>query len=274
MVHARRLRFERWQSHLHLDCPWLVAVDQEEPGIDNQNALPWSRLFLVPPDGQDADNHVTDLANRLRIALKPGRVVLLPGNRRYAFRFQVGMVMTGCHFRLEWAPGCDAFADESHPRWRDDLGDLAQRAWTAVNEGDDTLGAVARLRGLLFEGCAAFLDHDWAWADARLAARQRLAPLLDRLETAPRLDFSTTAAATILGLSREHCSRRFKDLVGISLQEHRDRRLADHACRRILAGELLGSIAEDLGFSSAFALSRFVKRRTGVSPAALRGAVG
>jgi AraC-like DNA-binding protein len=255
----------------------MVAVHQEEPGIDNRNALPWSRIFLVPPTGQRADigegNWVTDVAARQRIALKPGRILLLPGNRLYAFRFQPKMIMTGTHFRLEWAPGCDAFAEDARPRFRDDLHELSARAWAAVAT-DDTLGAVARLRGILLEACGEFLDHDWAWADARLAARRRLGPLLDRLEADPRMDWSTATAAKVLGVTREHCSRTFRELVGTSLKEHRDRRLAEHACRRIVAGELLEAIAEALGFSSAFALSRFVKRRTGVSPAGLRRAMG
>lgn len=267
MAHERRLRFERWQDRLHLTCPWLVQVREDAPGIHNRNALPWSRLFLVPRGGQRRGNAVTDVARRQRIDLRPGRVVLLPGNRLYAFDFEPGMTMTGAHLRLEWAPGCDAFADTDRPRWRDDLGDLADAAWVAVAD-DATLGAVAAMRGVLFSGCAAFLDQDWVWMQERLAARRRLAPLLDRLEDDPRADWSTATAARLLGRSREHTSRTFHALVGVSLREHRDRRLAEHACRRLLAGETVGTVGEALGFSTPFAFSRFFRRRTGLSPTA------
>lgn len=267
MPHARRLRFEQWQEQLRLTCPWLVAVRQDAPGIHNRNTLPWSRLFLIPRSGQVAGNAVTDVARRQRVDLRPGRIVLLPGNRSYAFDFQPGMTMTGAHLRLEWAPGCDAFANDDRLRWRDDADELADRAWAAV-QNDTDLGAVARLRGLLYESCALFLTKDWAWAQARLAARQRLAPLLDRLEADPRADWSTATAARLLGVSREHCSRTFRNLVGVSLRAHRDRRLVDHACRHLLAGRRVGAVAEILGFATPFAFSRHFRRLTGMSPSA------
>ncbi len=275
MSHGRRLFFERWQEQLRIQCPWMVQVEQDAPGLHNRNALPWSRLYFIPSAVPLAKKStigktlkpstVTDVARRQQVVLQPGRLVLLPAHRLYAFDFEPGLRMAAAHFRLEWAPGCDAFADDVHMRAVDDQCELVDRAWTAVSD-DSTLRAVVALRGMLFAGCAPFLTQDQTWMQEHLLARRRLAPLLDRLEADPRADWSTATAARLLGVSREHCSRTFRALVGVSLREHRDRRLMEHAGRHLLAGLSVATVAEILGFASPFALSRSFKRQTGLSP--------
>lgn len=265
MAHRRLPHFETWHRHLRLDCPYLVRVTQDAPGTHNRNAMPWSRLYAVPSDCGSNLGSVTDVSARETVAITPGRILLLPGNRLYRFDFEPTMRMVAWHFRLEWAPGCDAFAGDQRLTWTDAHPDIANRAWVA-SAHDDSIGTVMRLFSLAIEGASLFLDHDWQWADAQVAARRRLAPLFETLRDHPAPRLSTADAARILSVTREHATRLVRALTGMTLSELCDRSATDHACHRLLHGDNSSTIADDLGFSSAFAFSRFFLRRTGSRP--------
>ena len=57
--HRHLLHFERCNDLLGLTCPYLVEVEQADPGIHNRNSLPWSRLYLMDPEGPAGGHAVT-----------------------------------------------------------------------------------------------------------------------------------------------------------------------------------------------------------------------
>ncbi len=258
MTHRHLYAIERHGDALNLTCPYLVEVIQAEPGIDNRNVLPWSRLFLIDPDGPAAADEVTDVVLRRRYTLHPGGVLLMPPDRLYAFRFHPGMRMLAAHFRLEWAPGCDVFSGRSGCAVIPGQADLIRRAYAALAAGED-LKAAATLRGTLM-----LLAGPCIGPLRPLPARLR--SVLDRIEADCRADLAVGELAAVAGLSRERFSRVFSETIGVPPMEHVHRRLTARACALLLDGLLVQEVSEQLRFSSPFWFSRFFRNRMGVPP--------
>ena len=262
MSHRHLHTIERQGDALSLTCPYAVDVVQAEPGIDDRNAQPWSRLFLMHPEGPAADDAVTDVVARRRHPLRPGVALLLPPDRLYGFRFHPGMRMIAMHFRLEWAPGCDVFAGRSACIALPDATDPIRRAYAALAAGEDVRAAVA-LRGtlmLLAGPCIGSLHP----------LPPRLRTVLDRIEADCRADLAVGELAALAGLSRERVRRVFRSVVGVPPMEHIRRRVTTRACALLLEGLQVQEVAERLRFSSPFWFSRFFRDRLGVPPSRFR----
>jgi AraC-like DNA-binding protein len=259
VTHRHLTTFENRNDHLQLSCPYFVDVDQIAPGVDDHNRLPWSRLYLMDPDGPVGDDSVLDVLLRQRHRLQPGAIVLLPPDRLYGFRFAPGMRMLAYHFRLEWAPGCDVFAHLEHWQTITDGSALVRQAYQVLATEPDSLSAIAQLRGLLLQIAGRFIGEP-------PVPSTRIRTVLGRIEDDCRADLSLDTLAREQGLRRETLSRQFRSEVGLTLQEHLHRRLIQHAALGLLAGERVKDVAERLGFTSEFYFSRFFKRRTGSAP--------
>ncbi|MBA3845922.1 MAG: hypothetical protein H0X45_04685 [Planctomycetes bacterium] len=142
--HLHHDGFESFGELLMLSAPYLVVVDQRAPGIDGGNALPWCRLFILPPGAAKREASVTlDGPPRQVMPLRPGTATFMPAGAPLHFRFPTGLRMLACHFRLEWAPGVDA-CDGIRRLVQADAGALgAAAAATAAGPGD--AGAVMRI---------------------------------------------------------------------------------------------------------------------------------
>ncbi len=256
--HRHLTHFERHGDQLVLTCPYAVDVIQAPPGIDNRNSLPWSRLFLMDPDGARGTATVTDIAARRRHPLLPGQALLLPPDRLYGFRFHPGMRMIALHFRLEWAAGCDVFSGRNKCESLTSHTHLIHAAYLALRSPEDVRG-VASLRGILLQLAGACIG------DVPLIA-PRLQNVLAFIEKNCRADCLIDDLAVLAALSREHFSREFRRQVGIPPKEHLHRRLIQHACTALLAGKKVKEVAAALGFTNEFYFSRFFKRRTGIAP--------
>jgi AraC-like DNA-binding protein len=258
-MHRHLTTFENRNDHLQLSCPYFVEVDQVAPGVDDQNRLPWSRLYLMDPDGPSGDDSVLDVVQRRRHRLLPGSIILLPPDRLYGFRFSPGMRMLAYHFRLEWAPGCDVFANYEHVQIRTDGTPLVRLAYQALATDLESFSAIAQLRGLLLQIAGRFIENP-------PVVSTRIQAVLQRIEGSCRADLSFETLANACGLRRETLSRQFRKEVGRTLQEHLHRRLIELAAHRLLTGERVKDVADHLGFTSEFYFSRFFKRHTGSSP--------
>ncbi len=88
-----------------------------------------------------------------------------------------------------------------------------------------------------------------------------------RMQAAPARRWTVAALAREVGLSRAAFSRRFSELVGTApIAFLTEWRLALAADRLAGGGDALATIAEDVGYGSAFAFSTAFKRRYGTSP--------
>lgn len=256
-MHRHLPVLERLGDRLELHCPYAVDVVQAPPGIRSRNAIPLTRLFVRDPDTAEDGSAVGDCAARRRIGLPPGRILLLPPDRLYDFSFAVGMRMAAFHFRLEWSPGCDAFA-AAVCAVRDDQPILARTVCAAARAGESP-GAVVLLRGLLLQLAALFIT-------APPPSPGRFRPALELIERRCRADLRIGELAAAVGMCREHFARRFRQQLGLSPREQLHRRLAQRAGLRLLAGARVREVAEEFGFSSESVFSRFFKQRTGQAP--------
>jgi AraC-like DNA-binding protein len=258
--------FEHHHGLLKLVCHYFVEVSG--PEIHSRNAMPWSRLFLVDPDGPRDDSRVRDLAasgQEQVFALAPGGVLFMPPGRLLGFDFSAGLRMLAFHFRLEVTPGHDLFAGRATCALRTDRAPLVQAAYDAVR-GPHHLGAVTMLRGLLLMLAADFIDGDLGDLGRQQAVRHRFAPVLLHIDAQCRIDLKITDLAALAELGREHFARQFRRDFGVGPKEYLAQRVLERACARLLAGERVQDVAGALGFASPFYFSRFFKAATGLSP--------
>lgn len=80
------------------------------------------------------------------------------------------------------------------------------------------------------------------------------------------LDICSLEELSRFGYTYPHLSKLFKTTYGITPSEHLLARRMEHACALLTAGKTLGEIAECLGYSSSYNLSRAFKRHFGLSP--------
>jgi len=91
------------------------------------------------------------------------------------------------------------------------------------------------------------------------------------MQNEPRRAWTVAALADECGISRAGLARRFNDLVGEPPMTFlTEWRLAIAADLLLEPGTTVGSVAEEVGYGSAFALSTAFKRVRGISPAAHR----
>ncbi len=261
-LHLRTI--EQASDLVGLSCPYVVDVDQAPPGIHNRNRLPFSRLFLIAASGSAGDR-VT--LGRRAWPLTHGTVLFMPPDQMLQFDFAPGLRMIACHFRLDWAPGCDAFAGVEECAAFSDRA-LVREAYRLRAQADSFAG-VAGLRGLVMATAARFARIDAPTLTRRLAARGRFAEVIARLDRADaRIRVADLAA--MMGLGREHFTREFCRHLGLSPMRWLHRRLVQRASEALIAGALVKVVAEELGFSDEFYFSRFFKARTGHPPSTLR----
>ncbi len=260
----RHLRtFEAAGDLIGLSCSYVVDVEQQEPGIHNRNRLPFSRLFLVA--AATSEDRVT--LGRRAWPLRAGSVLFMPPDRMLQFDFAPGLRMLACHFRLDWAPGCDAFDGvESCATFTD-------RALVAeahrLRDQAESFASIAGMRGLILSTAARFARLDPRTLARHLAARGRFATVIDRLDRADA-PMSVSELAAMMGLGREHFTREFRRDLGLSPMRWLHRRLIQRASAALVAGARVKQVAADLGFGDEFYFSRFFKARTGLAPSALR----
>lgn len=260
-------RWRRTRDALRLVVPHarLSLFPEDHLG---RNALPFHRLFLVP-SGSTSGSRVVDERARRSWPLPPGTALLLPARRLYRFEFGAGFLLAGFHFRLEGPGGVDvldgAFEIDSR---RDALADAdAAAAALPVATPGDWLVAEGILRARIGRG----LSASWEAVERATAAARRWQPAMARLDAAAPGAADIAQLAKAVGITRQHFTRRFRADFGCTPRAWHQRQLARRAVERLLVDDApLDELAEELGFSDAFAFSRFVQRTTGMRPSAWR----
>ncbi|GAB2870437.1 AraC family transcriptional regulator [Streptomyces mayteni] len=121
-------------------------------------------------------------------------------------------------------------------------------------------------------GVAEDADAETARAVAARGVRDpEIARALAALHREPAREWTVAGLAEAVGLSRATLSRRFRQAVGEPPLAHLTRRRIDLAARRLRdTDDPLHVIAQHVGYSSEFTLSRAFTRVRGVTPTAYR----
>jgi AraC-like DNA-binding protein len=261
-------RWSRVRDGLRLVCAH-ARLTRFSPAHVGRNALPEHRLFLVPSRSARG-SRVVDEAARRAWPLPPGTAILLPARRRYRFEFADGFRLVGFHFRLEEPGGVDVLDGIATVAHAADAIAAADAAAEAV--GLRTPGAWLVAEGILRQCVGRLLDVPWDRVEAASAAARRWGPALARLADAGAAEADIAGLARALGVTRQHFARGFRADLGCPPRAWHRRQLARRAVERLLADDApLDAVAGELGFSDAFAFSRFVLSTTGQRPRQWRG---
>ena len=109
--------------------------------------------------------------------------------------------------------------------------------------------------------------------DASMAAMQRIAPAIVHMDSNLHRVVSLAEFAQVTGYDSRHFCTLFKRLMGETPMQHFHRRRIDRV-RLLLSktDDSIAAIADTMGYSDAFHLSKTFKRITGTSPSAFRAA--
>jgi AraC-like DNA-binding protein len=255
---------EHWSGRLRLAADHAV-VGHWQQGWQGRNRHPRNRLFLVEAPAQAGEIAWGDQ----RLLMRSGHRYLMPTGAELDFRFAAGLRMVAFHFDCELVPGLDCFAGETRlheascPAERTRR--LAQRLLRLERPGD-LLAACAELAALI----ADLVPLDWEGLREQEVVQRRYAQILRRID---REGAATRIAllAAELGLSADQLSKRFRRDLGIPLKTLIDQRVARRAASLLRETDKpIAAIAHELGFSSEFYASRFLKKHLGMSPRAYR----
>lgn len=260
-------RWQRTRDALRLACSH-ARVSRFTVDHLGRNALHFHRLFLVPSDAPSGSRVVDERARR-EWPLPPGTATLLPARRLYRFDFTAGFRLVGFHFRLEGPGGVDVLDGALAVAQRGDALADADAARDALSL--PTPGSWLQIEGLLRLHLGRLATVPWAAVEQAAAAARRWQPAIAQLESAPPGGADIASLARAVGVSRQHFTRRFSADFGCTPRAWHQRQLARRVVDRLLADETpLEELAEDFGFSDAFAFSRFVLRATGMRPSRWR----
>ena len=106
--------------------------------------------------------------------------------------------------------------------------------------------------------------------DARLS-RRRLARVLDYLRANLADDLSLSELAKMAGVSPSHFKTLFKQTVGMPVHQYVIRRRVEYAVELLRSADSpLADVALQAGFANQSHLARWMRRLTGLTPAAFR----
>lgn len=122
----------------------------------------------------------------------------------------------------------------------------------------------------LLNGLAASAER----AVRNLSAEKLVQRAFDAINAPRRHVVSTGELADACGVSREHLSRVFAKVTGVSLNEYLHERLVSQIlCRLSFSEKSVKAIAEELGFSSVNTMLRMFRNRLGQYPMEMRNEV-
>jgi AraC-like DNA-binding protein len=205
-----------------------------------------------------------------RLELRPRSVYLVPKDVTLAFRFEPGCELAAFHFRLELVPGFDLFDGVREVREYTHLVPTIDRMMELC-EGSEGLAESGRILAAVLETACELTPYTRADIHAVIARREKHRALFDFLSERNHAGVTIARVAEHLGKHRDTVSRQFRRDFGVPLKTYMTRLLVQRAVDEILSTERrMYEIAAELGFSSEYYFSRFVKKHTGSSPLDLR----
>lgn len=234
-----------------------------------KGAEPYSRLYFVESGTGFLRHHGK------KFDLIGGNLYLIPAHSEFSYGCPGKVVISWLHFTSHLRNGSDLFEIADCPyEVRPDEKKFIQAVFKRVFiflESDSACAGFER-RGCLLLLLAQFLRY--SAADMKTASHDkflRFIPVLNHIQSNISQKISVGKMASIVKMAPESFSRAFSKCFNASPAEYVRRKKIGMA-RTLLADSdrKLGDIAETLGFTDAFHLSKTFKKFTGKSPAAFR----
>lgn len=260
-------RFVEVNDHIRLSLVHATTIFGRE-AWSGRNRIPWHRVFVIAETAGGIGGEVRDhsLKTKNLFPLKKGKMYFLPGGHDYEFVFNRGMRLLGFHFSLELFSGCDLLGHRTRPsEWELSAAELTvfDKALGHIK----TVGDMVRLRGLLLTALGRLVDLKLEKTLSLFAARRKYKKVLDFLEKNGRAEMPVAEFARIAGVSAETFSREFSRDLGVPFKTFLTRSLFARASEALFGTDRkIREISHDLGFSSEFYFSRFIKKNSGLPP--------
>lgn len=229
----------------------------------------WSRLYLIDGGRGRVCHHGREFV------LRPGRAYLIPAGTVFSYACERPLDQHWVHFSAFLPGGIPLFA-MLDPDYEITLAEVGHVRWmfTRLEALAAEQGPAADLEktGLLLQLVAAFLKS----ASREQLAEQRKAYLRFRetlayIETHLGEPLRIGMLARLAHLERTYFSRLFHERLGVRSAEYVIRRRVERAKARLWGtDDTLQAVAESLGFTDAFHLSKCFKRLTGMTPSGFR----
>ena len=170
------------------------------------------------------------------------------------------------HFTYEILPGFDLFyGQQKRCMFRDpELKEEMKGIWTE----SDPLRRLARAEAAAMKIILRFWPEKMSLNMSRMADFEPLLRYV-RKNLVSHPDIPEMAA--VMGWSDAHFARTFREVFSLTPKQYLNRELFSRALLLLKdPGKSVKEIAEELGFSSEFNFSRFIRQCSGISPSALR----
>ncbi len=244
----------------------LVDLFVEQVGYTKSWNLPFNMINLVLEDNPEDPSWVELPEQDLHCELEKGLISFTTCNTPLTLHFTPANRHCCIHFTYELLPGIDLF---SGLRQRYMFRDPAlQKELKAVFAEPDPL------RRMALAECAAMKMVMRFWPERMPLDLRRMAEFEDVLRYVRKNLASHPGVpemAARKGWSDAHFARTFREVFHITPKQYLTRELFAESLKRLNDPvKSVKEIAAELGFSSEFNFSRFIKQCSGLSPSGLR----
>jgi len=236
-----------------------VSIDHE--GYHATAAWPVNILALVLEDG--GGNYYENLTGNQRLPILADHVYLIPCGLRMRFEESPPRTVISLHFNLTFLQGFDIFSSVARCEARRDPA-LVARIRALLDEPDE-LKAVCALKMEVMRFCLSCWPENLRRPTPAL--QRKYEPLFRFVREHGDASLTVGALAAMAGQRPNVFSRNFSRDIGKAPKDLLQGDLLKKVAARLLApGASVKQVAEELKFCSEFYLSRFFKKRTGLSP--------
>ncbi len=227
---------------------------------------PFNRIYFVVKGDPVVTRDDPKIGGGKAVSLLPGKVYLIPLNRRFSYACEKRVEKLYAHFRLETSLGRDLFEDVQEVL---ELGSFDTKTVNKMRPSEEkgNLERVLFLKSILYQflSRAAFPDVTGFQRDREL--RKRYETVLRKMEEGLSARLTVENLARLQGRSLASFSGDFRRDFGRTAKSFLNRRLTARAMDLLTQSDRkIRDVARELGFDDEYYFSRFFKKMTGRSP--------